>query len=171
MTRPTPCTPASSSPVRCGPNAAKSSSTTAAGSTGNATATTSPAALPALPTPWQTSSHPTAASPLAIAWRFSAPLVYGPSHTDTHERQTQTATTKVAMGERPAALAQRDDVGDDAGDVVGAAGRVRRLDQPLDRLVGIAAITQRVPDGLRGDHGAQPVGAQQVPVAGQRVVQ
>src|SRR5215469_8323800 len=64
-----------------------------------------------------------------------------------------------------------DDVGHDAGDVVRAAARVSRLDQPPGRLLGIGQAAQRVPDDLGADHGGQAVRAQQVPVARLGVVQ
>jgi hypothetical protein len=55
---------------------------------------------------------------------------------------------------------QGHDVRDDAGDVVRAARGVGRRDQLAGGLVGAAGPGEGVPDGLRGDHRGQAVGAE-----------
>jgi hypothetical protein len=68
-------------------------------------------------------------------------------------------------------VVQLHDIGDGAGDVVRATTLVGQVDQLRDRLLWLAGGVQHVADGLRGGHGRQAVGAQQVPVAGPGVIQ
>ncbi len=60
-------------------------------------------------------------------------------------------------------------VGDDDRDVVGTAALEREFDQPVDDLLR-AGQQQRIVDGRLGHDPGQAVGAQQVPVAGDRVL-
>src|SRR5690606_20829326 len=61
---------------------------------------------------------------------------------------------------------QVQDVGDDHGDVVGAAAAQCQFDQVLDGLLGPLVVRQGVLEGLVGDHAGQPVGTDQIPVTG-----
>ena len=67
-------------------------------------------------------------------------------------------------GLRLAAVVVVDDIGDDHGDVVGAATTQRQFDQPV-RAFGDIRDLQRLEDGLVADRIGQPVRAQQVAVA------
>ena len=64
-----------------------------------------------------------------------------------------------------AAAGVLDDVGDDHGDVVGAAAAQRQLDQPVGGGLRVGVL-QRLGEGLLADDAGQPVGAEQVAVAG-----
>ena len=59
-----------------------------------------------------------------------------------------------------------EDVGDDAGDVVGAAAAQRELDQLLHGLLRALVAGEGLLQRLVGDHAGQSVGADQVAVAG-----
>src|SRR3954469_11069674 len=64
-----------------------------------------------------------------------------------------------------AAAGVLDDVGDDHRDVVGAAAAQGELDQPVRGGLGVGVL-ERLGDRLLADHAGEPVGAEQVPVAG-----
>ena len=53
---------------------------------------------------------------------------------------------------------------DDAADVVWPTGGVGERDEPVDRLLGLLGFEDLL-DGGDVDHGVQPVGGEQVPVA------
>ncbi len=59
-----------------------------------------------------------------------------------------------------------EDVGDDAGDVVGAAAAQGELDQLLDRLVRALVAGEGLLHRLVADDAGEPVGADQIAVAG-----
>lgn len=59
-----------------------------------------------------------------------------------------------------------EDVGDDAGDVVGSAAAQGELDQRLHGLAGTVVVGEGLFQGLVGDDAGQPVGADQVAVTG-----
>ncbi len=65
-----------------------------------------------------------------------------------------------------AGLYRLDDVRDDGGDVVRAAGPAGQVDQARGALLEIGQLVQGLPDGLVGHHVGQAVAAQQVPVGG-----
>ena len=64
-----------------------------------------------------------------------------------------------------AAAGVLDDVGDDHGDVVGAAAAQRQLDEPVGGGLRVGVL-ERLGEGLLADDAGQAVGAEQVAVAG-----
>ena len=62
-----------------------------------------------------------------------------------------------------------DDIEDNGGDVVRAAGTQGQVDELIGGLTGVGDAGQDLPDGLGGHRAAQAVGAQQPTVAGNRL--
>jgi hypothetical protein len=58
-----------------------------------------------------------------------------------------------------------DDVGDDAGHVIGGAGPQRELDELIGARARVRGSGQRVAERVDAHHARQPVGAEQPPVA------